>query len=202
MKHASTRAVFAYWNERRGNRPAPSRADIDPAGISRALGDTFLLSADFVDQLRFRLAGTRVCALFCRELKGEILAGAWREDDRKGIEDVLSSVTAETIGAVMGLTGRADDGAVIDLEMLLLPLARNGQSRTGILGVLAPATPVYWIGAKPLVEIELNTVRHLGSERGKVTASRFAAPAGGSQLRRGFTVYDGGRVEPSSERAS
>jgi hypothetical protein len=79
MKHKSTKAVYAYWNEKRGQRPAPERADIDPTVIRHALGDTIMLSADFVDRLRFRLAGTRVCALFGRELKGETFAGLWSE---------------------------------------------------------------------------------------------------------------------------
>jgi hypothetical protein len=202
MKHASTRAVFTYWNERRGNRPAPGRGDIDPVGIRHALGDTFMLSADFVDQLRFRLAGTRICALFCREIKGEILSDLWAEKSRKAIEDILSIVTTETAGAVTGLTGHAEDGATADLEMLLLPLARTGHARTGVLGVLAPTTPTYWIGEKPVVEIELNTVRHLGPQLDNDTAPRFAAPASSGELRHGFTVYSGGRVEPPNERAS
>ena len=58
MKHASTRALFEYWNEKRGNRPAPEREDIDPIAIRHALGDTFMLAADFVNEQRFRLAGT------------------------------------------------------------------------------------------------------------------------------------------------
>ena len=62
MKHPSTRVLYSYWNERRGNRPAPDRTDIDPAASRHALGDTFMLAADFVDRLRFRLAGTCVCA--------------------------------------------------------------------------------------------------------------------------------------------
>jgi hypothetical protein len=202
MKHASTRAVFNYWNERRVNRPAPGRADIDPAAIRHALGDTFMLSADFVDQLRFRLAGTRVCALFCREIKGEILADLWAEKSRKAIEDILSIVTTETAGAVTGLTGHAEDGATADLEMLLLPLARIGQARTGLMGVLAPTTPAYWIGEKPIVEIELNTVRHLGSQADNLAAPLLAPSTEGGELRHGFTVYTGGRVETTSERAS
>ncbi len=89
MKHESTRALFDYWNEKRGTRPAPERADIDPAAIRHALGDTFMLAADFVDQLRFRLAGTRVCALFCREIKGEEFISLWDEKSRKLIDDLL-----------------------------------------------------------------------------------------------------------------
>ena len=83
MKHASTRALFDYWNTQRGHRAAPERADIDPAAIRHALGDTFMLAADFVDQLRFRLAGTRVCALFGREIKGEGFTALWSEASRE-----------------------------------------------------------------------------------------------------------------------
>ena len=199
MKHASTRAVYAYWDQRRGHRPAPSRDDIDPVAIRQALGDTFLLSTDFVDQLRFRLAGTRVCALFCRELKGEILSALCGENSRKTFEDALSVVAEETAGVVAGLTGHAEDGATIELEMLLLPLIRIGHARTGVLGVLTPLAPVYWIGAKPVLTLELATVRHLGAA---TAAPRFAATPDGSQVHHGFTVYTGSLAEPSNERTS
>ena len=45
MKHPSNRELFEYWNERRGTRLAPERADIDPAAIRKVLGDTFVLEA-------------------------------------------------------------------------------------------------------------------------------------------------------------
>src|SRR5258705_7752830 len=65
MKQASSRDVFNYWNERRGGRPAPDRSEIEPGAIRRALGDTFILAFDAGAEHPFRLAGTRVCALFC-----------------------------------------------------------------------------------------------------------------------------------------
>ena len=68
MKHQSTRAIFDYWNKKRGSRPAPARADIDPAEIRHALSDTFMLAADFTDQLRFRLAGTWIGSVLGTEL--------------------------------------------------------------------------------------------------------------------------------------
>ena len=42
MKHPSNRELFDYWNERRGERLAPERADIEPAAIRHVLGDTFV----------------------------------------------------------------------------------------------------------------------------------------------------------------
>jgi hypothetical protein len=200
MKHASTRALFDYWNERRQNRPAPERADIDPGAIRHALGDTFMLATDFVDQLRFRLAGTRVCALFCREIKGEAFDSLWSEKSRQATEDLLAIVNDESVGAVAGLTGHTADGTQIDLEILLLPLAHIGHARVRALGVLAPLVPPYWLGEKPVVELELGTLRHIGSELRTVASPRFGPANEDVRLRHGFVVYSGGRETPSGER--
>jgi hypothetical protein len=194
MKHPSSQLVLRHWTERQRSRPAPERTDIDPAAIPRALGDTFMLAADFVGNLRFRLAGTRVCALFCREVKGWSFADLWCEDSRGQIEQLLEALSDENTGAVAGLTGETADGVEIDLELLLLPLAHRGEARIRALGVLAPMQPPYWLGEKPLVELKLGTVRHLTAE---VQSGRLL-PAG-AQQKHGFIVYSGGRE--AGERA-
>src|SRR6188474_1899724 len=71
MKHPSNRELFDYWNERRGERLAPERADIEPSAIRHILGDTFVLEVSGIESHLFRIAGTRLCALFGRELKSE-----------------------------------------------------------------------------------------------------------------------------------
>lgn len=217
MKHASTRALFAYWNKQRGTRPAPERVDIDPVGLRRELGDVFMLAADFVDTLRFRLAGTRVCALFGREIKGEAFAPLWDEASRKTIEDVLSVVTHERVGAVAGLTGRTADGAQTDLELILLPLAHSGHARIRAIGALAPLVPPYWLGEKPLHELHLGALRHVGPDADTLDPRRFTlAPSQqpdimdgpreimpapeGSRVRHGFVVYSGGRETQSGDK--
>ncbi len=196
MKHASTRAVYAYWNSRRGSRPAPRRADIDPADIRHALSDTFMLAADFDDQLRFRLAGTHVCALFGREIKGDAFTENWSEASRRAVDDLLTISATETMGAVAGLTGRTEDGDAADLEMLLLPLAESGQSRIRALGVLAPMKPPYWIGVKPVAELELGVVRHIGLDAGSVPTPFLAPEPDQIRVQHGFVVYSGGRRPP------
>jgi len=200
MKHASTRAVFAHWDERRGDRPAPSRSDIDPVAIRHALGDTFMLAADFVDELRFRLAGTRVCALFCREIKGETFTALWSEDSRKQIDEILACINDESAGVVAGLTGRTADGSAVDLEFMLLPLARVGHARIRGLGVIAAAEIPYWVGEKPVTELELGTVRHVGPGIAAEMAPRLVPGQSISEIRHGFVVYKGGRTTPTNER--
>lgn len=193
MKHASTRALFDYWNRKRGRRAAPDRSDIDPADIRHVLGDTFMLAADFVDDIRFRLAGTRVCALFTREIKGEAFKAQWSAPSGEHIEELLSAVIHEKIGAVAGITGRTEAGDEVELELLLLPLAHAGQARIRALGVLAPLTPPYWLGERPVVELELKTLRHLDGRQLAYGAPRFGQPREGQRLRHGFQVYTGGR---------
>jgi hypothetical protein len=200
MKLQSTRAVFEYWNKKRGTRPAPARADIDPAEIRHALSDTFMLTADFTDQLRFRLAGTRVCALFCREIKGEAFAELWNESSRKSIEELLAIVTHEAVGVVAGLTAQTEDGAKADLELLLLPLGHTGHARIRAIGVLAPTISPYWLGAKPVTELTLGTLRHTAVDADISIAPRLIPAAGGSRIRHGFVVYSGGREAPSGDR--
>lgn len=198
MKHASSALVLDYWNDRRRHRPAPERTDIDPAEIREALGDTFMLAADFVDELRFRLAGTRVCALFGREIKGEAFGALWSEDSRAQIDELIGVVTGEAVGAVAGLVAATADGSETEVEMLLLPLAHTGHARIRALGVLAALAPPYWLGEKPIVELSLRTLRHLGEDR---DGPRFVSGLGG-RLRHGFVVYRGGREAlPQGERA-
>lgn len=200
MKHHSTRAVFEYWDKKRGARPAPARAEIDPAEIRHALGDTFMLSADFADQLRFRLAGTRVCALFAREIKGEAFNALWDETTRQSIEDVLASVTHKSAGAIAGVTASTEDGSKADLELLLLPLAHAGHARIRALGVLAPMVTPYWIGTRPITELVLGTVRHIGDGIENHPAPRLVPAAEDVRVRHGFVVFSGGRETSSGER--
>ena len=103
-----------------------------------------------------------------------------------------------------GALGRTEDGAEIELELLLLPLAFDGRTRIRALGVLAPLTPPYWLGERPVVELDLRTLRHIGAERSLV-APHFGrlqdGPLGrlqdGPRARHGFLVYSGGRELPA-----
>jgi len=200
MKNPSTRMVYAYWNERRGIRAAPDRADIDPAAIRSALGDTIILAADFVDDIRFRLAGTRVCALFAREIKGEPFNSLWSEQSRPVVGELLGILTSENVGTVAGLSGRTADGDQVELEMLLLPLAHNEHARVRAIGVLVPSGPPFWLGAKPVMELTLGTLRHVGSALEIAAAPRFEPTQVGRRVCHGFTVYSGGRETPHNER--
>jgi len=97
MKHPSNRELFDYWNMRRGERLAPERGDIEPAAIRKILGDTFVLEREGGTNPVFRLAGTRLCALFARELKGESFGKLWERTGQNAMRDFLRTVRVDWV---------------------------------------------------------------------------------------------------------
>jgi len=192
VKHVSTRIIFDYWNRQRGQRSAPTRSEIDPGAIRHALGDTFMLAADFIDGIRFRLAGTRVCALFGREIKGESFNVFWSDAGRAQVANIVNAAVNETIGTVAGVTGRTEKGLETELELLLLPFNHDGRTRVRALGSLAALAPPYWLGEEPIAELELQTLRHVGARQTGVAGPQFRSGTG-LRMRHGFMVYSGGR---------
>ena len=193
MKHPSNRELFDYWNERRGERLAPERADIEPAAIRHVLGDTFVTEMSGSENHQFRIAGTRLCALFGRELKAESFLKLWSRTGQTAIRELLAVVMDEKVGVVASAIGTtADDTlAPINLELLLLPLAFRSRSEARVMGALAPMAAPYWLGAKAIGPLTLGMFRHIGAAA-DMAAPLFKAATG--RLRHGLTVYDGGRA--------
>jgi hypothetical protein len=98
------------------------------------------------------------------------------------------------------VTARVEDGITADLELLLLPLAPTGHARIRAIGVLAPSAAPWWLGAKPVAELTLGTLRHTGADNDIGIAPRLTPAALGSRVRHGFVVYSGGRETPPAER--
>jgi hypothetical protein len=193
MKHPSNRDLFEYWNKRRGTRAAPERADIEPGAIRHVLGDTFVIEVNRADNHLFRLAGTRLCALFGRELKAESFTKLWQRSGQNAIRELIAVVMDEKVGVVASVTGATSDDvlAPVQLEMLMLPLVSQSPAEARVLGALAPLAAPYWLGAKAVGLLTLGMFRHVGAAALRTPGFRAA----GGRLKHGFAVYDGGRAD-------
>src|SRR5581483_9386578 len=188
MKHAASRELYAYWDERRGTRAAPERAEIEPGAIRQVLSDAFILALDGATGHPFRLAGTRVCALVGRELKGEPFIGLWAAASQPVLTDLFNICAVERVGTVAGVTAQGENGEAIELELLLLPLAAARPSLARTIGVLAPMKVPPWIGVNPVGPLALGSRRHVGaSVQGRIL------PLFMQSRRRHLVVYEGGR---------
>jgi hypothetical protein len=182
MKHPSSRGFFAYWDAQRGDARAPDRSDIEPGAVRELLGDIFVLSYDSDAGYPFRVAGTRVCALLCRDLKDTSFSALFTADSRREIEDIVTYVAEEMLPAIAGITATSDDGTTAHLELLLLPFNNRAHAPMSLTGVLAP------------FDGDLGTIRDF-----KVTSWRYLhrpqklVPRALRKLAiaRGFMVYEG-----------
>ncbi len=193
MKQASSRELFGYWVARRGTRVAPERGEIEPSAIRKALGDVFVLEFDRLAGHPFRLAGTRVCALFGRELKNERFIDLWDVESRAALADLIDGIADEATGVVASANGRTAEGWAQDVELVMLPLAHRGDTHARMIGALAPLSAPFWLGSGKLGALTLGTVRHLDPAREASTAARLVAGDVMAARRATFTVHEGGR---------
>lgn len=191
MKHASTHALYAYWNERRGSRAAPERVELEPRDIGRALADTFILTFDASAAHPFRLAGTHICGLFGRELRGDPFESLWATEDRPLVRSLLHAVADEASGVVAGVRGKNEEGDPLELELLLLPLRHRGRTHARLTGVLAPLATPFWLGSSPLLHLNLIAHRHLAAAEVAPQPTPFTIVHGGAG-RASFVVHEGG----------
>ncbi|WP_430913617.1 PAS domain-containing protein [Methylobacterium sp. sgz302541] len=206
MKHPTSRLLHGYWDRLRGERAAPERAEIEPGEIRGLLADSLVLEVDMPTRsARLRLAGTRVCALFGRELKGTPFADLWGGADRGGTPGpwrLVEIVGEDTAGVVAGIRATTERGESLDLELLLLPLRHQGRTQERMLGSLSPAGIPPWLGLRPVTGLVTTSLRVLGPTRERAAPDAAASlrdlplPANDSlPLRRGhLLVHRGGRA--------
>lgn len=210
MQQEATNALFHYWNRLRDGRPAPLRNEIEPADIKRLLADTFILEADGRGEAIFRLAGTRLCAIYGRELKGFAFPSLWRARDHKVLFGLVGGVFRENSVATVGFNGMSNSSRSIAFEMILLPLDA-GRDSSRCLGLITACERAYWLGADPIVDSQVQSIRVIDPDRDPLFLKNRPSVALGDPMSdtspirpfspgiprrvRHLVVLDGGRAE-------
>ena len=210
MKQDGSIALFHYWNRLRKGRPAPKRTEIEPADIKTLLTDTFILERDTRGEAVFRLAGTRLCAMYGRELKGFSFPSLWREKDQRLVARLAYGVFESDNVVVIAFDGISRNKRSNPFEMVILPLD-GGVDSPRSLGAMSAAQKPFWLGADPIVEARVESVRVVDPDREPMflknrpaidvpalSPSELPSPEGdrrkaGSRRIRHLLVFDGGR---------
>jgi hypothetical protein len=215
MKTRPSTDIFRYWQTLRQGSDVPSRDQIDPGALRHILADLFILEADGAAAPRFRLAGTRICSLFVRELRGTRFDGLWSASDMARLSRIARTVLAGGAPMLVQASGITANGDRLDVEIALLPLRSTaGASSNGpadrIFGSMSPLSSPSWIGAHPLPYLTLGDVAHLEASAETVSpaeplpartvvARSYPSVSSGSPLRQAMqrvmhlSVLDGGR---------
>ena len=184
MKHPVSREFFTYWESKRGEARAPERSDVDPSALRELLADIFVLAYDDAATYPFRVAGTRVCALFGRDLKDASLPALFAWQHRPDISEIIAAVAEDVVPAVAGLTATGTDGRTTHLELLLLPFNSRAHCPITLTGVLAP----FETGHRgTLGELSLTSWRYIHPPQQKLVPRALRKLA----IARGFMVYEG-----------
>jgi hypothetical protein len=178
MQHTESRTLFAYWNGLRAGRPAPDRAEIEPREIAPVLGDTFILEGDATGQLVYRLAGSRICQIFARDMKGADFLSGFGPDDQRRVMRTLADAHAAQAGLLLSFTAATAEERSVTLEAAVLPLVHRGRIGARMIGCLSAAEQPYWMGRDPIVEMTLASARLIWPTWHPAAASEtVAAPA-------------------------
>ena len=139
---ARLRALKRYWDNKRGSRAMPARADLDPVEIPELLPHILLVdTAETLEEFRYRLIGTAACTGFDRDRTGarfadlpriegfdEVYGGYWRSFQER---------TPQYYHGPLALTGKGG----IEFSRLTLPLSRDGNHVDMILAGIVYSSP-------------------------------------------------------------
>ncbi|MDG4889022.1 MULTISPECIES: PAS domain-containing protein [unclassified Mesorhizobium] len=212
MNQNGSIALFQYWNRLRDGRPAPKRSEVEPADIKTLLADTFILERDTRGEAVFRLAGTRLCAYYGRELKGFSFPSLWREKDQRLMSRLIHGVFDQKSVLLLTYEGFSRNGRSSKFELLALPLD-GGVESPRCLGIVSAADRPFWLGADPLADALIDAIRVIDPDKDpmflknrpaidvpSLVPTEFDAPETISALGRvrrirHLVVFDGGRNE-------
>ncbi len=124
------RQLFQYWDEKRGDRRAPSRDDIDPAEMLKVLPNVCLIDIE-ADPRRYRvrLMGTELVKWYGRDITGRYVD----EITDQVLRALDELVTTWRPWRLAGEYERRS-GPVMLYELLALPLSSDGATVNMILG--------------------------------------------------------------------
>ncbi len=200
MRHKTTQSLFDYWNDVRANRTAPRRYEIHPSRIPGILPDTFLLERRGSEAFHYRLAGTRICDAFGRELRGANFLDGWQHEDRRALIRHLTVVTEQCAAEIIHFEAGPDLKSTISFEIVMLPLIHTGDAVDRVLGSFCALEPADWlyrvsIDYKALTDSELlwpGWVPNSGATIGLVHSQDAQAGRGARSPARPFRVLQGG----------
>ncbi|HEY0121935.1 MAG TPA: PAS domain-containing protein [Rhizobium sp.] len=150
MRLKTSTEIFTYWEQLRGSADAPLRNLIQPSAVRHILPELFILELVPDQAPRFRLAGTAICSLMGREIRGESFAALWAGSQIDDPVRIATGVMTHVVPALINATGYTIGGRHMAFEMVLMPMRSSDDVCDRLLGCLTPAAHTAWLGSERL----------------------------------------------------
>jgi hypothetical protein len=131
--------VRKYWNDLRGDRAFPSRAEIDPVALKQHL--PYLSIAEIQPEpfrIRYRLVGTEVARFYNGEMRGRWvneLGDIWPAQDVIDVTEAFAKLCREHV-PLFALSLIMWEGHLNNVfELARFPLSEDGITITGSIGI-------------------------------------------------------------------
>ncbi len=178
MRHAVSKQLYAYWRGLKTGGSPPERNAVEPGAIRSVLADTFVLDFESLDRFPLRICGSKVNAVFQRELRGVSFLEIWREADRGAVHSILEIAADEEAAILIVAEARPAGLEPVEIEVTLLPLRHQGLTHARMMGALAVRGGVPWLGLVGSAPVTVKGWRRI--ERDGAAATGSGRPGAGS----------------------
>jgi hypothetical protein len=195
--HPGCRQLFRYWEMLRAERPCPTREEFDVFSLKSILPDMVVIDRDYLrNSFKYRLAGTRVSALFNQNVTNAAVTNGWDSFESDVISRHLLTVVNQQQPAVIRMRFTTDRAQAVAAELVALPVQMRDSHRVQIIGGLFPFRAAQSMGHAGVTKRELVSARVIWTEHVK-EMHRVEPDSAHPPIRqslRNFTLIAGGKA--------
>jgi hypothetical protein len=168
--HPGSRKLFVHWETARAERAYPTREEFALTPVRDLMSDMVIIEKDYLRQsYKFRLVGTRVCALFGRNITGGNVLEGWDGFEGDVIAKHLDLALRDHQPVLIRMRFITDTRLQLAAELIALPIQVRESNRVQLIGGLFPFRDPKGVGHSSIVARELVSARAIWTEHGART---------------------------------
>jgi hypothetical protein len=165
--HPGSRSLFAYWESLRAERACPNREEFAFEPVKNLMPDMVVLEQDLArGGYRFRLAGSRVCALFGRNLTASDALSGWDAYETSILRNHFKLAFDNFQPILVRMRLLTDTGITVAAELIAMPIRARQSNRIQLIGGLFSFCDVSDLSYRSIQTRELASARAIWTEHG------------------------------------
>ena len=163
--HPDSRTLFRFWESIRGENSTALRTNIDLKQIKQLLPWLAIMERHpLKPEYSWRLAGTGICKIWSKEITGQQFMADWDQFERDTVCRLMDNVIASHQPCVARFKAVYENGEMLGIEMLSLPVTAANRQTTQIMAGFVPFRMPYWLGETKITQLELSSVKMIWTE--------------------------------------